>query len=126
MSTSNRRALRAARPVASAVLAAIVALGLTMPSAHGQPQNTAALPPMLATQAARLDVARAEYEVGHFAAAFEAFAQLADEGHCEAARVAQQMVRYGRTLYAMEFAVAPPRLTRWRGLPACPLALAER
>jgi hypothetical protein len=36
------------------------------------------------------------------------------------------MVRYGRTLYAMEFAVATPRLARWRGLPACPLALAER
>lgn len=124
MSISNRRALRPARPVASPVLATMVALAVAMSSAHAQPHNAAALPAMLATQTARLDAAREEYEVGHFAAAFASFAQLADEGHCGAARVARQMARYGRPLYAIDFEVTPERLERWQRLPACPVAVA--
>ena len=84
---------------------------------------------MLATSAAfgqtsRYDAAHVDYEIGHFDKAFAAFASLADEGHCDAARVAQQMVRYDQPLYAQEFKVAPERLQRWQQLPACLVALA--
>jgi cytochrome c-type biogenesis protein CcmH/NrfG len=76
--------------------------------------------------ATRYDAARDEYEIGHYDRAFAAFAQLADEGHCDAARMAQQMVRYGRPLYHAEFKVASERLERWQRLPGCPVALAAR
>lgn len=107
--------------------APVFALVLSVaPSAFAQPQHTAAQSSALVAQAVRYDAARDEYEIGHFGAAFAAFALLADEGHCEAARVAHQMVRYGRQLYAMDFSVAAPRLARWRELPGCPVALAGR
>lgn len=75
-------------------------------------------------QTSRYEAAQVEYEIGHFDEAFATFAELADEGHCDAARLAQQMVRYGRPLYAVEFKVAPERLKRWQRLPACPVAVA--
>jgi hypothetical protein len=41
--------------------------------------------------------------------------------------VAQQMVRYGKPLYATEFKVAAERLERWQRLSGCPAtALARR
>jgi hypothetical protein len=76
--------------------------------------------------AARYDSARELYEVGHYREAFAAFAELADQGHCDAARVAQQMARYGQQLYAIEFRVPRERIERWQRLPGCPVALAAR
>lgn len=70
-------------------------------------------------ETARYDAAHFDYEIGHYEQAFAAFAGLADEGHCDAARVARQMVRYGRPLYAIHFKVAPERLQRWQRLPPC-------
>ncbi len=75
-------------------------------------------------QASRYDAAQVDYEIGHYEQAFAVFASLADEGHCDAARMAQQMLRYGRPLYAVDFKVAPERLQRWQRLPACPVAVA--
>ncbi|MBL8344299.1 MAG: hypothetical protein JNN03_02585 [Rubrivivax sp.] len=120
------QSMRARRTLAllSAPFAALILA--VAPAAFAQPQRAAALPNAQAAQATRFDAAREEYEIGHFGTAFAAFAQLADEGHCEAARVAHQMVRHGRQLYAMEFSVAAPRLARWRELPGCPVALAGR
>lgn len=84
---------------------------------------------LLATSAAfgqtsRYDAAHLDYEIGHFDKAFAIFASLADEGHCGAARLAQQMARYGRPLYAIEFKVSPERLERWQRLPAGSLPVA--
>jgi hypothetical protein len=95
-------ALRAAVLCAAALLAAPTAFG----------------------QTSRYDAAQVDYEIGHYAQAFEVFASLADEGHCDAARLAQQMARYGRPVYAVEFKVASERLERWQRLPACPVAVA--
>jgi hypothetical protein len=80
----------------------------------------------VADAVARYDAARDQYEIGHFDVAFTAFAELADQGHCDAARVAQQMVRYGKVLYAIEFRVPQERIERWQRLPGCPVALAAR
>jgi hypothetical protein len=75
-------------------------------------------------QTSRYDAAHVDYEIGHYEQAFAVFAGLADEGHCDAARMAQQMVRYGRPMYLTEFKVAPERLERWQRMPACPVAVA--
>ncbi len=115
-----RRTLSLLLPPAAALILAVA------PVAFAQSQRTPALPNAQAVQATRFDAAREEYEIGHFGAAFAAFAQLADEGHCEAARMARQMVRYGRQLYAMEFSVAAPRLALWRELPGCPVVVTAR
>lgn len=82
--------------------------------------------PTAFAQTSRYDAARDDYEIGRFDKAFAEFAALADEGHCEAARVAQQMVRYGKALYAAEFKVPRERLERWQRLPGCPVAQAAR
>ena len=63
--------------------------------------------------------AQAEYEVGHYAAAFTAFAALADGGHTESARVAMQMHRYGPRLYQMRLAAGPKQIGRWTALVSC-------
>jgi hypothetical protein len=105
--------------------AAAASAMLSPGAALAQPHNAAALAALPASVQARYDAAREQYEVGHFQLAFAAFTQLADEGHCDAARIAQQMVRYGRQLYADEFSVAPEKVARWRALP-CPTALATR
>jgi hypothetical protein len=94
--------------------------------AAAQPAATAATAATAAGAATRYQAARDEYEVGHFAVAFATFTQLADEGHCEAARMAYQMSRYGRQLYATEFSLSAPRLARWRELPGCNAVLAQR
>ena len=79
----------------------------------------------VATAVARADDARyhealAQYEIGHYEEAFAAFARLADEGHCQAARIARQMVRHGTTLYPMPFQAEPERLARWQRAADCP------
>jgi hypothetical protein len=129
--TMNRSPRHVVSRLSTALVLALAVAGTNV-AALAQPQNATAVAAATApqatqtTQTTRYDTARDEYEVGHFDAAFAAFAQLADEGHCEAARVAQQMVRYGRMLYATEFTVAPARLARWRAHTGCPTALAAR
>ena len=63
--------------------------------------------------------AQAEYEVGHYATAFTAFAALADAGHAESARIAIQMHRYGPGLYQTRFAAGPEQIGRWTALVSC-------
>ncbi|MDZ7589310.1 MAG: hypothetical protein U5L05_01185 [Rubrivivax sp.] len=101
---------RAAGPGALRVAALCVAALLAAPVAFGQ--------------TSRYDAAHVDYEIGHYEQAFAVFASMADEGHCEAARLARQMARYGRPVYAVDFKVAPERLERWQRLPACPVTVA--
>jgi hypothetical protein len=94
---------------------------ISMPRAR--PRALAALLAAAATAAAAdehaLDAVRADYDNGHYPRAFERAARLADGGHCEAARLAREMVRHGPRLYAARFNVAPERLARWRAVPRC-------
>ena len=75
------------------------------------------------TSAPELDrayaAAQAEYEVGHYAAAFTGFAALADAGHAESARIALQIQRFGPGLYQMRFAAGPQQIGRWTALLSC-------
>lgn len=66
-----------------------------------------------------LDDALVHYEAGRYEEAFAAFAVLADEGHCEAARIAREMMRFGTELYAREFVLPQDRSDRWPQAPAC-------
>ena len=95
--------------LAAAVLC-FAAMLLGSPEAHGE--------------TSRYDSAHVDYEIGHYERAFAVFASLADEGHCGAARLARQMVRYGRQIYAVDFNVSPERLDRWQRLPKCAVASA--
>jgi hypothetical protein len=72
-----------------------------------------------ADQASRYDAARDQYEIGHFDIAFSTFAELADGGHCEALRMATQMLRQGRALYAIDFKLEPVRLAAWQAHTHC-------
>jgi len=67
--------------------------------------------------------ARAQLERGHHADAHRRFAQLADCGHREAARIALEMRQFGPQVYGMNFHVGPKRLARWRALLAAPAPL---
>jgi hypothetical protein len=66
-----------------------------------------------------LDDALLHYEAGRYEEAFAAFAVLADEGHCEAARIAREMMRFGTELYARAFVLPRDRSDRWPRGPAC-------
>jgi hypothetical protein len=61
------------------------------------------------------DTAQAHYEAGHYAEAYALFAQLADCGHREAARIALHMRRFGPALYGQPFEASPQRQARWQG-----------
>lgn len=98
----------------------IVAAAAPAFAQEAKPMPAAAVLPVAALQQSRYEAAQLHYENGHYALAFAAFAQLADEGHCDSARISQQMVRHGRSLYGIEFGATPARLALWRGLPACP------
>jgi hypothetical protein len=102
---STMQSLTLAACLTALVLAILPALPAAAPPA---PQ------PVSPEAATRYDAARDEYEVGHFDAAFATFAALADEGHCDAVRMALQMVRYGRSLYATEFKVTLERVQHWQ------------
>ena len=91
------------------LLVLILSSGLLMAAAPARPDDS------------RYHEALAQYEVGHYQEAFAAFARLADEGHCEAARIARQMVRHGTKLYPTFFQVEPERLARWERATDCPL-----
>ena len=92
-----------------------------IPHRLGRGLISVAADPVVPTTPAR--EARAEYEVGHYEAAFAAFAALADEGQCDAARIASQMARLGRALYPVSFQVDAERLQRWQQGARCPPAV---
>lgn len=71
-------------------------------------------------QAPAYEGAQSDYAIGHFQRAFTVFAALADEGHCDAARMAHEMLRFGPLLYAQRFDVPPDRAARWRAVAPCP------
>ncbi|MBL8346877.1 MAG: hypothetical protein JNN03_15665 [Rubrivivax sp.] len=78
---------------------------------------------LAAPAGAAFEQARAQLERGHYAEAHRRFAQLADCGHREAARIALEMRQFGPQLYRMNFQVGPKQLTRWRALLAAPATL---
>lgn len=61
------------------------------------------------------EAAQEHYEAGRYALAYALFAELADCGHREAARIALQMRRFGPQLYGVDFEASPSRLARWQG-----------
>lgn len=103
------------RKLSHALIAALAAVA----SAAGAFSADAAGSGHVSDSSLCLESALDHYERGHYGMAFDVFAALADRGHCEATRVAIQMVRYGRALYAIEFAVVPERLEQWKRPNGC-------
>ena len=75
---------------------------------------------LLCGPAAHADTAMAEamayYRNGHVSAAYGRFAELADKGDAEAARIALMMLRYGPRLYGHEWGASQPQIDRWTEL----------
>ena len=75
---------------------------------------------MLCGTAAHADTNMAEamehYRNGHVSAAYGRFAELADRGDAEAARIALMMLRYGPQLYGHEWGASQPQIERWTEL----------
>jgi hypothetical protein len=69
--------------------------------------------PVLAEER-EFDRAMQQYEQCHWQQAFESFSRLADQGDAQAARIAEQMVRYGVALYGRKFEATTAQLERWR------------
>ena len=86
-------------------------------SASGAP--TGADGARLASLDRRFEAARALRDLGDPAQAFAELATLADEGHCEAARMARQLIHAGPEVYLMSFRAGPKQISRWRKLPGC-------
>lgn len=106
MDTPTRLGAVTRRMIAAAALAALLPFAaLAQPSAAEKVQMFAA--------------AQAEYDIGHYAAAFAGFAALADAGDAESARIAIQMQRYGQALYRMRFAAGPRQVGRWTAVLDC-------
>jgi hypothetical protein len=58
-------------------------------------------------------IAMQHYESSHWWEAFDHFADLAEQGHGEAARMAWRMWRYGPELFGIEFPADTDRRLRW-------------
>ena len=98
---------------------ALIAALATFPSAAGAVSADAAGRGHASDTGLSFESALDQYQRGHYGLAFDEFAALADRDHCEAARVAILMVRYGRVLYAIPFAAVPERLEQWKRLNGC-------
>ena len=108
----------AATAVIGAAAAAVMAL--SQPDATALPASppTHAAPPS-ATWEARYAAALREHDTGQLSLAFAGLAQLADEGHCQAARDALRMVEHGRARLGTSLRAGPKQLWRWQSLRWC-------
>lgn len=104
----NRKTLFLTRPLRHAAI--VMALLATAASAQ-----TAQAPEAVAA----FDAALVAYERNHWDQAYTALVRLADRGHPEAARMAQQMWRYGPQLYGTTFKAQPEQVARWMQLLGC-------
>jgi hypothetical protein len=68
----------------------------------------------VSTVAARFEQGRLHYENAHYRQSWAVFAQLADEGCVEAARIALQMRQWSPQMYGTTFTAGPKQLERWR------------
>lgn len=95
---------------------------------HHLPLIAALLLPLLAPAASETDdraqrhaAAMFDYENSHWAAAYQALAALADEGHRPSARVALLMAARGPALYGQSFEASAPQRQRWAALQVPPV-----
>lgn len=101
---------------------------MPLPRLHRLSLILALLLPLLAPAASAPDVlaqrhaeALAAYQIGHWAAAYQAFVALADAGHRPAARVALLMAARGPALYGQSFEASAPQRQRWAALQVPPV-----
>jgi hypothetical protein len=59
------------------------------------------------------EAALQEYRAGHHAGAYGRFAQLADRGHVESARIAGTLYRHGIALHGADWFASPSQLEHW-------------
>ena len=70
------------------------------------------------TPAAVWGYAQKSYQQGRWSSAYGLFAQLADMGHPDSARIALFMLRYGPRLYGTPWSASPTQIEVWTGAAA--------
>lgn len=60
--------------------------------------------------------AMTQYKQGKWPAAYGRFAELADQGHPEAARIALIMLRHGVSMYGSDWGASQPQIEQWTKL----------
>ena len=90
-----------------AAIAALVSLAAS--ASHAQARAQAYDP----TPAAVWGQALKSYQQGRWSSAYGSFAQLADLGHPDSARIALFMLRYGPRLYATPWSASPTQIEEW-------------
>jgi len=83
-----------------------------VPAAHAMPQGSAA----------EFDHALDQFRQGRQAAAYGAFARLADHGDVEAARIALILLRHGDKLHGAAWGASQPQIDHWMRLARQPMA----
>lgn len=114
--TTGRPIKPAMRRGLAVALGAAVVFG-AVASALAQPAPTPTAEAAAQTLADRYDEAMQDYERNHWPQAFEAFRQLAEQGHGDAARLTMQMHCHGKQLYGQQFALTAVQMARfgWQG-----------
>ena len=102
-----RRRAPGTNPWQGAVLSA--ALVVATPPTKGPPL----FDPHAKRAHAGFDAAVALYERGEWQPAYERLAQLADEGHALASKLALLMLRHGAPLYGTRFVALPTQVAHW-------------
>lgn len=117
------------RPIKRAIrLGLAVALGAAVivfagAPALAQPASASAAQTSSHALDDRFDDAMQAYERNHWPQAFEAFRQVAEQGHVDASRLVMQMYWQGTHLYRQQFSLTPSqiqRLCQQSRLPNCP------
>jgi len=95
-------------------------------SAHAQVGSPAERASLDGITAGALEDAQRAYEEGRWAAAYRAFAALADVGDAEAARVAWLMHRHGASLYRTALPASDAQRLHWQRISATVVPLPFR
>jgi len=118
----DRPIRRAIRRRLAIVLGAAVIVGAGAP-VLAQPASASAAQASSQALDDPFDDAMQAYERNHWPQAFEAFRQLAEQGHVDAARLVTQMHWQGTRLYRQQFSLTPSQIQRFcqqSRLPNCP------
>lgn len=67
----------------------------------------------------RFEQAQEAYARNHWAEAYQAYGQLAEQGHADAARIALQMWRHGTRLFGIDLQADERQLQRWVQVARC-------
>jgi hypothetical protein len=92
---------------------ASMVLNSVLPASPAATTNRSRIKAGASLSDAGFDAAIARYEHGEWEPAYQMLAQLADDGHALALKLALLMLRYGAPLYGTRFVATPKQVAHW-------------